>query len=80
MGNRWKSKPQSRLTFACGASDQNIHRANYSIAAVAPLDMALTTASGRRDLDVLHSKDRGVSILDVTDTSQPAVLEATFWP
>jgi hypothetical protein len=42
--------------------------------------MALTTASGRRDLDVLHSKDRGVSILDVTDTSQPAVLEATFWP
>jgi hypothetical protein len=42
--------------------------------------MALTTGSGRRYLYVLHSKDRGVSILDVADPSQPAVLETTFWP
>ena len=80
MGNRLKSKPQSRLTFACGASDQNIHRASHSVAAAALLDMALTTGSGRRYLCVLHWKDRGVSIFDVTDPSQPAVLETTFWP
>src|SRR5260370_30450356 len=80
MGNRERSKPQSRLTFACGASEQNIPRASHSIAAAALLDMALTTGSGRRYLYVLHSKDRGVSILDVADPSQPAVLETTFWP
>ena len=38
------------------------------------------TGSGRRYLYVLHSKVRRISILDVTDPSQPAVLETRFWP
>jgi hypothetical protein len=44
------------------------------------VDMALTTGSGRLYLYLQHSKDEGVSILDVTDPSQPTVLETTFWP
>jgi hypothetical protein len=41
-------------------------------------DMVLTTAAGRRYVYVQHS-DKEVSILDVTDASQPIVLKNTLW-
>jgi hypothetical protein len=42
--------------------------------------MALTTAGGRRYLYVQHSKDEGVSIVEVTNPSQPTLLATVFWP
>lgn len=43
-------------------------------------DMALTTAGGRRYLYVQHSKDEDLSIVEVTNPSQPKLLATVFWP
>ena len=44
------------------------------------VDLALTTAVGRRYLYVQHSQDEGVSIVEVTNASQPTLLARVFWP
>jgi hypothetical protein len=44
------------------------------------VDIALTTAGGRRYVYVQHSQDEGVSIVEVTNTSQPTLLASVFWP
>ena len=62
----------------CGASSKLIGQ--YQFEGEALVDMALTTGSGRRYLYVQHAQDEGVSLLDVSDPTQPKLLGTTFWP
>jgi len=53
---------------------------HFSFDGKAPVDMALTTGADRYYLYVQHANDEGVSIVDVTNSSQPKLLCTTFWP
>jgi hypothetical protein len=53
---------------------------HFSFDGKALVDMALTTGADRHYLYVQHANDEGVSIVDVTNFSQPKLLCTTFWP